>query len=113
MSFAYFLCEVDVGNSNLKNLLAACDVSITGCFVELREFKINPDFVLGGLVVNRRNFDRTDEYVIFVPSTDFPHVTDLALTSGDSVTVPVFLDFDFDANTPLIWLSDRCEIAKK
>ncbi|TAI90458.1 hypothetical protein [Pectobacterium versatile] len=96
--------------NNLKNVLDACDIFISGEFVEHGSLDFYPACGLHTIVIRRVNFGHTENYSILVPATDWEYVKNLNLVSGGMVCVPVVMNFDFDC--PLIWLSDRHQIAK-
>ncbi|AOR65353.1 hypothetical protein [Pectobacterium wasabiae] len=102
-----------MGNSNLKNLLVVCDVYITGRFVELRKVEFYPHCEIGSLVIKKMNFDCEGKYSILIPAADWDYIQSFGLIVGEEISVPVMINFDFDVECPLIWLSDRCGITKK
>ncbi|MBA0179178.1 hypothetical protein H0251_05915 [Pectobacterium carotovorum] len=98
--------------SNLKNILDACDVFISGEFVEYGSLDFYPACGLHTIVIRRVNFGHAENYSILIPAADWEYVKNLNLVSGEMVCVPVVMNFDFDFDCPLIWLSDRHQIAK-
>ncbi|WP_174870590.1 hypothetical protein [Pectobacterium polaris] len=98
---------------SLKIILDACDVFISGEFVECGSFYFYPACGLRTLVIRRMNFGCVENYSILVPAADFEYVRKLNLVSGEGISVPVRVDFNFDCEHPIIWLSDKCHIAKK
>ncbi|MCL6355077.1 hypothetical protein EXT68_06160 [Pectobacterium parmentieri] len=113
MSFADFSCEVGVNNLNLKNVLAACDIFISGEFVGFVSLDFYPECGLHALVVKKMHFGFTESYSILVPAADWDYVCGLGLQSGNEILVPVIIDFNFHTSHPLIWLSDGHGITKK
>ncbi|MEQ9917160.1 hypothetical protein ABRQ01_10850 [Pectobacterium aroidearum] len=98
---------------NLKNILDVCDIYISGEFVECGSFDFYPACGLRTLVIRKMNFGCVENYSILVPATDWGCVRDLGLNTGDEICAPVCVDFSFDINHPVIWLSDRYQITKK
>ncbi|UMO89594.1 hypothetical protein HP572_08770 [Pectobacterium sp. PL64] len=96
---------------NLKNILDVCDIYISGEFVGCASLDFYPACGLHALVIKKMNFGFTESYSILVPAADFEYVRKLNLVSGEGISVPVKVNFDCEH--PIIWLSDRCHIAKK
>ncbi|MDC9817849.1 hypothetical protein ABRQ07_02000 [Pectobacterium polonicum] len=98
--------------SNLKNILDACDVFISGEFVGFSVLDFYPTGGLRVLVIKKTHFGCAENYSILIPAADWEYVNDLGLSAGDEIFVPVCVDFSFDIRQPIIWLSDRHEVAK-
>ncbi|QSD24714.1 hypothetical protein SIM97_13480 [Pectobacterium zantedeschiae] len=97
--------------NNLKIILDACDIFISGSFVELRKTDFYPHCEIGSLVIKKMIFGCEENYSILVPAADWDYICGLGLQSGDGISVPVVMDFNFPH--PLIWLSDRHGVTKK
>ncbi|MDE8755938.1 hypothetical protein PZA22_15750 [Pectobacterium polaris] len=91
---------------NLKIILDACDFFISGEFVEYGSLDFYPASGLRKIVIRRVNFGHTENYSIPVPAADWDYICGLGLQSGDGISVPVVMDFNFHTAHPLIWLSD-------
>ncbi|MBN3062878.1 hypothetical protein H5A21_01945 [Pectobacterium aquaticum] len=102
-----------MNNLNLKNVLTACDIFISGRFVGFVSLGFYPTCGLHSLVIKKMNFDCEEKYSILIPAADWDYIQNFGLIVGGEISVPVVIHFDFDINCPLIWLSDRCEITKK
>ncbi|PPE62190.1 hypothetical protein F157LOC_01030 [Pectobacterium brasiliense] len=98
---------------NLKNILDVCDIYISGEFVEFRNLDFYPASGLHVLVIKKINFDCAEKYSILIPAADWEYVRGLGLSAGDEICAPVYVNFSFDINHPMIWLSDRYQIVKK
>lgn len=98
---------------NLKNVLTACDIFISGEFIACRDLDFYPECGLHILVIRCIYFGCAENYSIFVPAADWRYVQSLELNSGDVISVPVVIDFNFDVSHPLIWFSDRHPVVKK
>ncbi|MBE5223082.1 MULTISPECIES: hypothetical protein [Pectobacterium] len=99
--------------NNLKNVLDACDIFISGEFVGFRDLDFYPTSGLHALVIKKIHFGCAGNYSIFIPAADWECVQNLNLVSGEEISAPVKIDFNFDYEHPMIWLSDRCEIVRK
>ncbi|MEQ9891850.1 hypothetical protein [Pectobacterium aroidearum] len=99
--------------SNLKNILDVCDIYISGQFVDLRDLDFYPASGLHVLVIKKIHFGCTGNYSILVPAADWDYVQNLGLRVGEEISVPVRINFCFDCEQPIIWLSDRCEVVRK
>lgn len=89
-----------MGNSNLKNLLVACDVCISGGFLEFRDLDFYPASGLHVLVIKKIHFGCAGNYSILVPAADWDYVQNLGLRVGEGISVPVKFDFGFDIAHP-------------
>ncbi|MEI7383694.1 hypothetical protein WCU57_05940 [Pectobacterium versatile] len=98
--------------NNLKFILDACDIYISGEFVGFRVLDFYPAGGLRVLVIKKTHFGCAENYSILIPSADWDYIQSFGLIVGGEISVPVVIHFDFDINCPLIWLSDRCEITK-
>ncbi|MBQ4780358.1 hypothetical protein [Pectobacterium versatile] len=99
--------------NNLKNVLDSCDIFISGWFAGFVSLDFYPTCGLHSLVIKKMNFDCEGKYAILIPAADFEYVRKLNLVSGEGISAPVKIDFNFDYEHPMIWLSDRCEIVRK
>ncbi|UMO89593.1 hypothetical protein HP572_08765 [Pectobacterium sp. PL64] len=94
-----------------ENFFRACEICVSGNFVEIREDEIYPGVgVMNFLVIDH---DRYGQQEIFIQLHDLPFVLELELCVGSKLLVPVEVWQESGAAEPYLALSSLRDIEKK